>query len=93
MRQMTILEWNKKRTTESERYAADLADACLYAYTHCYNYLNPDNKPEVNKKSKNHIIQEMHARIVETRRRKAKPEEDALSVDWSGFENNGENEI
>jgi len=43
--QMSVLEWNKDRTRESESFPADLSDACLYAYTHVYNWHNKSEMP------------------------------------------------
>lgn len=43
--QMSILEWNAKRTAESETFPADLADSMLYAYTHVYNHHNRKDLP------------------------------------------------
>lgn len=44
--QMSILEWNSKRTAESESFPADLADSLLYAYTHVFNHHNRKDIPK-----------------------------------------------
>lgn len=61
--QMSVLEWNVKRTAESETFPADLADAMLYAYTHVYNH---HNRPEVPKPlTENEWAREEERKMIE----------------------------
>lgn len=72
--QMSILEWNKTRTAESEAFPADLADSLLYAYTHIYNWHNAQREPEPLTERQRHSEEERL--LIETAVRRAQGKSD-----------------
>ena len=61
--QMSVLEWNSKRTAESESFPADLADSLLYAFTHIYNWANTPEAPH--RMTEAEVAKEEERRMIE----------------------------